>query len=107
MMRCEGEIVLIHYQERPAIFARIESIEPDHKKGWYQVILLLLTLPTQTVTWILREAYIDGEEFTMGGRPVRLEEVKRVIPASREQDDTGIIEKEQRKHGKVIPFKKT
>jgi hypothetical protein len=27
------------------------------------------------VTWILREAYINGEEFTMGGHPVTLTRV--------------------------------
>ena len=105
-MRSEGEIVLIHYQEHPALFARIESVETDQKRGWYQVTLLFLTLPTQTVTWILREAYIDGEEFTMGGMPVRLEEVKRIIPPSREPGDTRSVGKEQDKGGKVIPFKK-
>ncbi|MDY6881184.1 MAG: hypothetical protein V2J25_03135 [Desulfatiglans sp.] len=104
-MRSEGEIVLIHYQQQPTLFARIESIEADHKKDWYQVTLLFLTLPTQTVTWILREAYIDGEEFTMGGIPVKLEEVKRIVPSSKESKDAG-LSKEDGKGGRVIPFKR-
>jgi len=58
-MRREGDIVLIHYQDQPALFARIESIEQDVKKDWFQATLLLLTIPTQTVTWILRREYLS------------------------------------------------
>lgn len=73
----EGDVVLIHYQDKPMAYARIEAIEPDVKKDWYQVTLLLLTIPAQSVTWILREAYVQGETFTMGGQSVKLEEVRR------------------------------
>ncbi len=103
-MRREGEVVLIYYQDQPGIFARIESIEPDIKKDWYHVTLLLLTLPTQPITWILRESYIDGAPFTMGGRPMRLEEVKRVLPEKSSSNGDG--DKGPHKVGKVIPFKK-
>ena len=107
-MAKEGDVVLVHYQDKPAVFARVESIEPDYKKDWYHVTLLLLTLPMQTVTWILREAYINGEIFTMGGVPMRLEPVKappaaaEPIPEKKEQPAssgrTGKL--------RVIPFKK-
>ncbi|MBW2006956.1 MAG: hypothetical protein JRJ16_02760 [Deltaproteobacteria bacterium] len=79
-MRELGEVVLVYYEDKPAVYGRIEAIEPDVKKDWYHLTLLLLTIPTQVVTWILREAYIDGEPFTMGGRPMRLEGVERVGP---------------------------
>jgi hypothetical protein len=36
------------------------------------VELLALTLPSQTLTWILDQYHLKGEEFTMGGRPVQL-----------------------------------
>ncbi len=98
-MNLEGDLVLIYYQETPTVYARIESIEPDMKKDWYQVGLLLLTIPAQTVTWILREEYINGTSFTMGGQSMRLEEVKRVS-RSPGREDTG-------KPAKVLPFKKT
>jgi len=106
-MRREGDVVLIYYEDQPSIFARIESIEPDIKKHWYQVTLLLLTIPIQTVTWILRGAYIDGAPFTMGGRPIRLEEVKGVS-ARKGPEDSGQTEgkKGQSKGGTVIPFEK-
>ncbi|MCP4666677.1 MAG: hypothetical protein GY849_09935 [Deltaproteobacteria bacterium] len=104
-MRREGEIVLIHHNDQPSVFARIESIEPDMKKGWYHVTLLLLTLPTQTVTWILRDSYIDGEQFTMGGIPMRLEEVKGIAPGKeRRGAEKGVKGKGPGKPGKVIPL---
>jgi hypothetical protein len=36
------------------------------------VELLVLSLPSQTLVWILEETHLQGEEFTMGGRPVQL-----------------------------------
>jgi hypothetical protein len=98
-MNREGDLILIYYQETPTVYARIESIEPDIKKDWYQVGLLLLTIPAQTVTWILREEYINGTSFTMGGESMRLEEVERVSQAPG-REDTG-------KPAKVLPFKKS
>lgn len=74
-----NDIVLVHLEDQPVFFARIEDILPDHKKDWFHVKLLVLQVPMQTVTWILREAYINGSEFTMGGKRMRLEEV--VAPA--------------------------
>ena len=98
-MNREGDLILIYYQETPTVYARIENIEPDMKKDWYQIGLLLLTIPAQTVTWILREEYINGTSFTMGGQSMRLEEVKRVSQ-SPGREDTG-------KPAKVLPFKKS
>ena len=105
-MNSVSDLVLIHYQNRPANYARIESIEPDIKKDWYQVTLLLLTIPAQTVTWILREEYINGTPFTMGGQPMRLDEVKR-ISVKTQSEDAGSSEgkKGTEKPAKVIPFK--
>ena len=74
----EGDVVLVHHKDKPALYARIEAIEPDVKKDWFQVTLLLLILPAQVVTWILREEYINGTPFTMGGKAMRLEKVKRI-----------------------------
>lgn len=71
-----NDIVLIYMEENPLAFARIESIDPDHKHGWFHVKLLMLQIPLQVVTWILRDAYIDGEIFTMGGKEMRLEKVE-------------------------------
>ncbi|MCP4744723.1 MAG: hypothetical protein GY874_01080 [Desulfobacteraceae bacterium] len=83
-----NDIVLIHYENTPLSFARIESIEPDVKRDWYHVTLLLLQMPMQTVTWILRNAYINGETFTMDGKQVHLEliENKQNDEKEKEQD---------------------
>ena len=74
-MAIEGDIVLITVQEQPLCYARIEQILPDHKPDWYHVTFLLLQIPLQAVTWILRDVYIDGHEFTMGGKAMRIEKV--------------------------------
>jgi hypothetical protein len=70
-----NDVVLIYFEDQPLAFARIEDITPDIKKDWYHVKLLLLQIPVQVVTWILRSTYIDGAEFTMGGKRMRLEKV--------------------------------
>ena len=85
-MAAEKDLVLIYYEDKPLSFARIEAIEPDHKPSWHHVSLLLLQVPVQTVTWILRDAYIDGAEFTMNGKRMRLEKVEAPEPAAAAQD---------------------
>ena len=72
-MAQENDVILIYIEGKPAGFARIEDISPDIKKDWYHVKLLLLQVPLQSVTWILRDIYIDGAEFTMNGNNMRLE----------------------------------
>lgn len=91
-MTLEGDLVLVHMEKTPAFFARIESITADVKPDWYHVKMLVLQVPLLTITWILREAYINGDEFTMGGRPVRLEKVvspEEAEPSSPPADRTG------------------
>ncbi len=84
-MTTENDIVLIHFEEAPLSYARIESIDPDVKRGWYHVKLLLLQVPLQVVTWILRDVYIDGETFTMNGKKMRLERI--VCPEEDDDED--------------------
>jgi len=74
-MNQENDIVLIYLENSPLAFARIESIEPDVKRGWFITKLLLLQIPLQVVSWILRDTYINGETFTMGGKEMRMEKV--------------------------------
>jgi hypothetical protein len=68
-----NELVLVHLDRKPGFYARVNDITPDVKRGWYQVELLVLSLPPQTLVWILEETHLQGEAFTMGGRPVKLE----------------------------------
>lgn len=74
-MTVEGDVVLVHIENNPAFFARVEDITADIKPGWFQVKLLVLQVPLMVITWILRETYVNGDEFTMGGRPVRMAKV--------------------------------
>ena len=80
-MAVENDLVLIHHEDQPVLFARIEEILPDAKPDWYHVKLLLLQIPPQVVTWILRDIYIDGQEFTMNGQRMRLEKVISPVEA--------------------------
>jgi hypothetical protein len=83
-MAAENDLVLIYFEDNPLVFARIEAITPDSKPDWFHVKLLMLQVPLQLVTWILRDAYIDGQEFSMNGKRLRLEEVE--IPAELDDD---------------------
>jgi hypothetical protein len=77
-----GDIVLIYKDDQPAFFARIEDMWADKKPDWYHVKLLVLQVPVAEAVWILREAYINGEAFTMNGIPVRLEKVRGPSPSA-------------------------
>lgn len=85
-MAQENDIVLIHYEDQPVTFARIEEILPDSKPDWYHVKLLMLQIPLQTVTWILRDRYIDGDEFTMNGHSMKLERITAPEPDEENED---------------------
>lgn len=109
-MNLEGDLVLVYYKDQPGVYGRIERIEADVKKDWYQVTLVLLTIPHQVVTWILREEYINGGEFTMGGNSMRLEKVERLTFDDHGSDDdtTGTEDREGKtgKVRKIVPFKR-
>ena len=77
-MSTVNDLVLIYFEDKPLSFARIEDILPDSKADWYHVKLLLLQIPPQLITWILRDVYIEGAEFTMNGKRMRFEKV--VVP---------------------------
>lgn len=108
-MAVENDVVLIHLEDKPLAFARIENILPDAKKDWYHVKLLLLQIPLQVVTWILKDVYINGTEFTMNGKRMRLEKVES--PAEPEASDTSADAKDKsdtaqkEKGAKVISLK--
>lgn len=115
-MAIENDVVLIYFEDQPFSFARIEEILPDSKPGWYHVKLLMLQIPLQVVTWILRDVYIDGGEFTMNGKRMRLELVENPEETAQETDpqasptpgegalDAKETTKASPKEGKVISF---
>lgn len=87
-MLMESDLVLVHVDEKPGFYARIEEISPDPKRGWWQVHLLVLTFPLQVFTWILDEQQLDEAPFTMGGTPLRLEKLasplEKTVPVNEE-----------------------
>lgn len=85
-MTVVNDIVLIYMEDSPLFFARLEDISPDIKANWYHVKFLILTVPLQVVTWILRDSYIDGAEYTMGGKKMRIEKI--ICPGISEKVDT-------------------
>lgn len=106
-MAAENDIVLIYFEENPLVFARIESILPDAKPDWYHVKMLLLQVPPQLVTWILRDIYINGETFTMDGKQMRLERVEPPQPEADIAKEDPPVEKSARSEtkGSVISLK--
>jgi len=107
-MAKENDIILIYFENQPFSFARIEDISADVKKNWYHVKLLLLKLPLETVSWILKDVYINGDEFTMGGKRMRFEKV--VVPVEDASSEEENIRKtkdqktsmEKKDSGKVV-----
>jgi len=99
-MTAEKDLVLIYFEDKPLTFARVEKILANSKPNWYHVTLLLLQVPPQIVTWILRDIYIDGAEFTMNGKRMRLE--KLVMP---DEPQTG--ESNKKKETEKTPAKKS
>ena len=97
-MATTNDVVLIHVDNKPGFYARIEEINPDVKPGWWQVRLLVFTFPLQVFTWILDEFQIEGADFTMGGTPIKLEPV--VSPIEEERQRKELQEKEQNKAGR-------
>ena len=102
-MAKENDVILIYLEDNPLSFARIEEIFPDVKKDWYHVKLLMLQVPLQVATWILRDSYIQGQEFTMGGRRVRLEPV--ICPKAPDPSGEKQKKSEIPNVGKVISLK--
>ncbi|MFO8085549.1 MAG: hypothetical protein R6U27_14670 [Desulfobacterales bacterium] len=86
-----NDLVLIYMEDSPLAFARVEDIQPDIKRDWFQIKLLVLQIPPALVTWILKDAYINGEEYTMGGKKMRLEKVvvPETTPPSGEKGSAG------------------
>lgn len=78
-MAAVNDVVLLYLEDAPVSFARVESILPDAKKDWYHIKLLMLQIPVQTVTWILKDAYINGHEFNMNGKKMKLEKVESPV----------------------------
>ncbi len=103
-MTTENDLVLIHFEDNPLVFARVERIVPDAKPDWYHITLLMLQVPLQTVTWILKDVYINGETFTMNGKTMRLEKVESPADPREDQAEGNEKETDTPPDNKVISF---
>lgn len=104
-MAAINDIVLIHVDNKPGFYARIEDISPDVKPGWWQVRLLVLTFPLQVFTWILDEFQLDYAPFTMGGTPIQLEPVISPVEEERQQQEQQEQEEQKRKRQASVSSK--
>ncbi len=76
-----GDVILVHAEDQPAFYARVEEILPDVRAGWRRIRFSVLTVPRHEMTWILEPRQIDGDPFTMGGTPLRIERLPDPVPA--------------------------
>lgn len=102
-----NDVVLVHVDNKPGFYARIETITPDERPGWWQVRLLVFTFPLQVFTWILDEYQLDGADFTMGGTPLRLEPVvspvvEEVLRQEQQVEETHVTSSHQDKGGSKV-----
>jgi len=104
----ENDIVLIYIDDQPISFARIEEIRPDVKKDWFIIKLLMLQVPLQVVSWILKADYINGASFFMNGQKMQLEKVTCPVDedpqAVQEQDSVPEKNSEPGQGGAVLSF---
>jgi len=97
----ETDLVLIHIDDKPAFYGRVEQIIPDSKKGWWRVRFLFLTFPHQMTTWVIDDEQIRGADFTMGGTPIRIE--KLVIAGEPKTPEAEIAtEKDEKSQARVF-----
>lgn len=107
-MAAVNEVILIYLEDTPISFARVENILPDAKKDWYHIKLLLLQIPLQVVTWTLKDDYINGQEFHMNGKKMKLEKVKSPVedlPLSKPDNSSDQKTKKNTDSGEKEPAK--
>jgi hypothetical protein len=80
-----GDVVIIHIDNKPSAYARIESINPDIKPKWYQVRLLFLSFPPQEITWIIKREYLEGSLFAMNDIPMQITALEKPRQVQKQQ----------------------
>lgn len=101
-----NDLVLVHVDNKPGFYARIEDITPDVKPNWWQVRLLVLTFPLQMFTWILDEHQLEGADFTMGGTPMQLEPVVSPVDEERRQKEEQEEQEEKKRKEQLLQMRR-
>ena len=63
-----GDIILVGMPSG-VFYGLVDSIEPDHKKNWFEMNFKLLILPPVELSWKLRIPQMSGELFTINEEP--------------------------------------
>jgi hypothetical protein len=96
-----GDVILVYIEDKPAFFGRVEDMISDRKPGWLRLKFLILQVPPTLGEWILRPEYVQGNEFSMGGRKIRIEKVDAPVEIQEPEP-----EPESTGSKKVIPLRK-
>lgn len=99
-----GEVILVYIDNEPAFFARVEKVVPDHKKNWWQMTFLILSIPLKTMTWILDDEQMRGQNFTMNAVPMQIKKVEAPEAEHFHEKQTRVAEESETKNesGNVI-----
>jgi hypothetical protein len=99
-----GDIIAVHINDVLSFHARVEEILPDVKRGWRRMRFLALSIPRREITWILEPAQLNGDQFEMGGTPVRIERLPDPEPTEPVYTPTSEEPLPTEPKGKVISF---
>lgn len=70
-----GDIFLCFVDNNPVFYGRVNEIAYDVKPGWYEFLFTQIAMPLNHIAWKLQSNQINGDMFTMGGKPFRLQKV--------------------------------
>ena len=71
-----GQVIIVYVDDEPGFFARVERVQPDRKKGWWQATFLMLAIPLKTTSWVLDDEQMRGQPFTMNGVAMQIKLVE-------------------------------
>ena len=83
------DVVLIHKESKPWMFARIEDIVSGGTNpagNWWEVSFTGFSAPLQKFKWTLDDNHIQEAPFSLDGIQYCLEVIPTDQPASREQE---------------------
>ncbi len=89
-----GQVVLVYIDDDPGFFARVERVQPDRKKGWWQMTFLMLAIPLKTMTWVLDDEQMRGQPFTMNGVAMQIKQVETPEAEHFRDTETRVAESE-------------
>ena len=71
-----GQVIIVYVDDEPGFFARVERVQPDRKKGWWQLTFLMLAIPLKSMSWVLDDEQMRGQPFTMNEVAMQIKQVE-------------------------------